>query len=197
MKWFNSLKKSVRIALAVAAWIPFVVLLIVTAYTTPEGETMPSWAIPVLIVALALGVFFAVLAFLAYRKEHPKAERPAAAANGKTSDPRIVEDFHSKIVGVTFENDDGSSRQAILSKCKAGDDVIFRPVAVKDHPEALGVFTSDGRQLGHVNSELAAELRKKYPTNPMSVTISEITGGHDGKSLGCNIHIVIYDAPHA
>lgn len=109
-----------------------------------------------------------------------------------TSKLKVERDFFSKVVGVTFGNDDGSSRQAIISNCKAGDDVIFRPIAMKDHPEAVGVFTADGKQLGFLDTNLAAELREKYPMNPMSATIGNITGGHDGKNYGCNLHIIIY-----
>ena len=38
---------------------------------------------------------------------------------------------------------------------------------------------------------IAAELKSKYPTNFMRVTVAEVTGG-GGKTYGCNIHVVIY-----
>lgn len=105
---------------------------------------------------------------------------------------KVEREFFTKVVGVTFGNDDGSSRQEIISKCKEGDDVIFRPISMKGHPEAIGVFTAGGKQLGFLDAELATELREKYPMNPMSSTIGNITGGHDGKNYGCNLRIVIY-----
>lgn len=103
----------------------------------------------------------------------------------------VIRDFNTKVVGVTFGNDDGSSRQAIIKNCKAGEDIIFKPVPTAEYPDAIGVFNKRGQQLGHLNAELAAEMKNKYPNNPMSVTINNITGGDD-KNYGCNLHIIIY-----
>lgn len=62
----------------------------------------------------------------------------------------------------------------------------------KEYPDAIGVFTTKGKQLGFLKAELAHEMKYKYGTNPMSATISDITGGDSGKSFGVNLHIVIY-----
>lgn len=105
----------------------------------------------------------------------------------------VVSDFHTKVVGVTFKNDDGTNRQKIISGCVPGQDIIFRPTPTKKYPEAIGVFTTKGKQLGNVNAELASDLIHKYPNNKMKVTISDITGGGD-KNYGCNLHVVIYKA---
>ena len=121
-----------------------------------------------------------------------------APAPSAASEPQleIETDFYTKVVGVTFNNDDGSSRQKNIAACKAGQGVIFRPVAVKGHPEAVAVFTESGKQLGNLSAELASTLRTKYPFNPMQATIAEITGGTGSKATyGCNLHLIIYKAP--
>ncbi len=104
----------------------------------------------------------------------------------------IEQDFHTKVVGVTFKNSDGSKRQDIIKKCKVGDDIIFKPVPTKEYPDAIGVFTTTGKQLGHVNADLALELKEKYPMNFMKVTIANITGGVNGENYGCNLYVIIY-----
>lgn len=101
-------------------------------------------------------------------------------------------DFHTKVVGVTFKNNDGSDRQKIISKCKVGQDVIFRPTPSREYPEAVGVFTTKGKQLGFLKADLAHDLIHLYPNNPMQATISAITGGGKGENYGCNIHIHIF-----
>ena len=103
----------------------------------------------------------------------------------------VIRDFHSKVVGVTFGNADGSSRQEYIRKLKPGEELVFRPLPTREYPDAIGVFTLKGKQLGYLNSDLAAELKYKYPTNFMRVTVDSVTGG-GGKTYGCNIHIVIY-----
>ena len=103
----------------------------------------------------------------------------------------VIRDFHTKVVGVTFGNPDGSSRQAYISNLKPNQDLVLRPVPTAQYPDAIGVFTLDGKQLGLINEELAAEIKYKYPMNFMQVTVSSITGGN-GKNYGCNIHVIIY-----
>ena len=124
------------------------------------------------------------------------AKKQADKSNKKMkidiSSLEIEQDFHTKVVGVTFDNDDGSSRQEIIKKCKVGDSIIFKPVPAEKYPEAIGVFTTTGEQFGYVNAELARKLKSKYAMNLMNVRISNITGGGKGKSLGCNLHVIIY-----
>lgn len=122
----------------------------------------------------------------------PAPAAPAFGVNMQFYD--VVSDFHTKVVGVTFKNDDGSDRQTIISQCKAGQDVVFKPTPSKKYPDAIGVFTSSGKQLGNVSADLAGDLLKKYGNNPMQVTIAGITGGGDN-NYGCNLHVVIYAMP--
>lgn len=145
-------------------------------------KKLKPWQIVLLVIFYPVGIVYFIV-WLCKRNKAPAA--PAAAPRS------IVRDFNSKVVGVTFGNSDGSSRQEIIKSCKPGDDLIFKPVPTAEYPDAVGVFTKSGKQLGHLNAELAAELKNTYPNNPMSVTVNNITGGGD-KTYGCNIHIIIY-----
>lgn len=146
-------------------------------------KKLKTWQKVLLIICYPVGIVYFII-WLCNRNK-------SGAATVNPSKLTVIRDFNTKVVGVTFGNDDGSSRQAIIKNCKAGEDIIFKPVPTAEYPDAIGVFNKRGQQLGHLNAELAAEIKRKYPNNPMSVTINNITGGGD-KSYGCNLHIIIY-----
>lgn len=139
------------------------------------------WQIALLIIFYPAGIIYLIVRSTKKKKTSFDSSRA-----------EIDRDFHTKVVGVTFKNTDGSDRQKILSTCKNGDDIILEPTPSKEYPDAIGVFTSKGKQIGNINAELALELKKKYPSHLMKVRISNITGGSDGLNYGCNLHIVIY-----
>lgn len=147
-------------------------------------KKLKTWQLVLLIIFYPVGIVYFIV-WLCKRNKKPAA--PVAQARA------IIRDINTKVVGVTFGNDDGTSRQAIIKGCKAGEDIILKPVPTPEYPDAVGVFNTRGEQLGHINADLAAELKEKYGTNPMSVTINNITGGGD-KNYGCNLHIIIYSA---
>jgi hypothetical protein len=112
--------------------------------------------------------------------------------------------IRSKAVGVTFDNPDGTSRQAIIKRfCDAGMDLEIRPEPDNPHDEnALGVwvrkgghFGSRALQIGYVRSELADELRKTLEQGcEVSARILEVTGGGRGKNFGVNIELRVETA---
>lgn len=149
----------------------------------PKMKKLKTWQIVLLVIFYPVGiVYFIVWLCKRNKKSDAVSVVPSRA---------VVRDFNTKVVGVTFGNDDGSSRQEIIKACKPGDDIIFKPVPTAEYPDAIGVFNKKGQQLGHLGADLAADLKNNYPNNPMSVTITDITGGGD-KNYGCNLHIIIY-----
>ena len=105
----------------------------------------------------------------------------------------LLDEFYTKVVGVTYPNHDGSSRQSILAKCRKGDYIILESFHYQGEP-AYAVFTEHG-QIGNLSSSLAKNLEIEYRDDIIfSSTISEVTGGHDGLNFGCNIRIRIYQA---
>lgn len=145
-------------------------------------KKLKPWQVVLLVIFYPVGIIYLIV-WLCKRNKKP-ADLPAAPS-------AVLRDFNTKVVGVTFGNDDGTSRQEIIRACKPGDDIIFKPVPTAEYPDAVGVFNKRGQQLGHLGADLAAEHKSKYPNNPMSVTVNNITGGGD-KNYGCNLHIIIY-----
>ena len=65
-----------------------------------------------------------------------------------------------RIAGVTFSNPDGSSRQAILRDCRAGEPVTLQREWGNEHdPNAIAVHVDRG-QIGYVPAGVAAKLAK-------------------------------------
>lgn len=122
----------------------------------------------------------------------------SAAAAGKAEAERLiaflsahdlVKTIHTKVVGVTFQNDDGSNRQDILADCIPGDQLELRPFVYKGLP-AYAVFDGD-KQIGNIPSETAQVIHDCSIGLVVRSEIAEITGG-DGLKYGCNIIVQIY-----
>lgn len=105
----------------------------------------------------------------------------------------LLKSFDTTVVGVTFNNDDGSSRQQILSEIDADDPVTLEFYKYNGKPAcAVYVF---GKQIGHINKELAAELAKQYEGCYFTGKVQKILGGpeYNLHKYGCVIDIDIYD----
>lgn len=105
----------------------------------------------------------------------------------------LVDELYTKVVGTTYANDDGSSRQEALSLCKAGDGVLFQPWTFEGEP-AVAVISEHG-QIGNLPAYLADKFENGYEYDLIiSGTITEITGGTNGRNYGCNLFIQLYKA---
>lgn len=153
-------------------------------------KKLKPWQIALLVIFYPVGIVYLIV-WLCNRNKQPTAST-APAMRVNMNKLTVVKDFYTKVVGVTFNNDDGTSRQNIIKNCKAGEDIIFKPLPTEQYPDAIGVFNKSGQQLGHLSQGVAAEIKNKYGYNPMSVTVSNITGGGD-LSYGCNLHIIVYE----
>lgn len=114
--------------------------------------------------------------------------------------------FYTKVVGVTFNNDDGSGRQEIIRRyCKPGGDLIMaaepnNPCA--DHAVAIYVVKRGwfGRtkqyQIGYLSDNSGAAQRvfdHAMGGGAAAVEISDVTGGtRDKPNIGVNIEITLY-----
>lgn len=101
----------------------------------------------------------------------------------------------TKIVGVTYRNDDGSFRQKVLSKCKKGDELFIINKPIKNYRHAMAVFNQKMQQLGHIEDELAKELYELF--NKDKVFLTRVIGihgcTHDKPTIGCSIEIQIFN----
>jgi len=94
----------------------------------------------------------------------------------------------SKVAGVSFPNDDGSSRQRIIRKyCRAGKSLEVRLEPDNRYSDdAMGLWVR-GRwllifparyQIGHIKNEIATQIREDVIRGcPISVRILNVTGG--------------------
>lgn len=85
MKWFYNLKRSVRIIIAVASWLPLVIFACAIAGSIGEnGENMQGWQAAVTLALLAVGIFFTVFAVIAGKREK-SATRAAEVPPARTA----------------------------------------------------------------------------------------------------------------
>ena len=103
--------------------------------------------------------------------------------------------FHTKIVGVTHKNSDGSSRQKLIRNCRLFEDLRLNHEENNPHdPNAVRVCRENGQQLGYLNAGLAEEVVSKSSKGyRFGVLIKDLTGGGKGRSLGVNLLIVQAD----
>lgn len=59
-----------------------------------------------------------------------------------------------KVVGVSFTNGDGSSRQKIISKMVPGEAIVLKPYFYKGD-KAVGVYNSRSEMIGNISAELS------------------------------------------
>ena len=110
--------------------------------------------------------------------------------------PKYVlrDEFHSRVAGVTFENDDGVNRQDLLPKLNSGANLELRLEPENPHDEnAVEIYSSAGK-IGYINRDLAVYISTLLADDVrVDVKVSEITGGGNGMYYGCNFKIEIYD----
>jgi single-stranded-DNA-specific exonuclease len=109
---------------------------------------------------------------------------PAILAGGEYQHIGEAESFHTKLAGVTFEG-----RQESVAELEPG-----APLRLERQPEnphdtnAVAVFDPRGRQVGFFNRRLAEVLAPLLDDGlDLDVTVTDVTGGGEGESLGVNV----------
>lgn len=98
--------------------------------------------------------------------------------------------FNTNVVGVSYNNDDGSSRQMAISFSSVGDLLKLKHVPTAEHPNAIEVRTMRGKQIGYISNSDASRLNKLYGRKEYFAAIEYIGGGTDKKpTYGCGILI--------
>jgi hypothetical protein len=141
-----------------------------------------------------IGVIFLLIIMIAIANGSKKPKYIGGETRGYTGDRKPEDTIRTKVVGVTFENDDGSSRQEVIENCIEGEEIILVHAPSKRFPEALEVHRTNNEQLGHINAELAHDLLQKFNAGyNYAASILEVTGGdEDRPTYGCNIEIDLY-----
>jgi len=102
--------------------------------------------------------------------------------------------IHSKIAGVSFHNDDGSSRQEIIRKfCKAGDQLTLKrePNNRYGRGNAIAVHLLTEQQIGYIEHGLSRDLAPKIDAGTrLRATVAAVTG-MDKPTLGVDIAVEV------
>lgn len=124
--------------------------------------------------------------------ERYAAERQAALASWDKflEENVVVREIHTKVAGVTFRNEDGSSRQKILADICPGEAVAFEHFTYQGAP-AYSVSCC-GRQIGNLPADLARDLYELPDDYTFVGEVHQITGGYDGLAYGCNLLLTLY-----
>ncbi len=111
-----------------------------------------------------------------------------------------MQTFSVSVVGVTYSNEDGTSRQELLSRCQRGEGVLLRREPHNPHNRwAVAVHKETGEQIGYVpagdrrlaehierGGEISARIIKRYG----GPGLLGRPNGSKGKPYGCVIEIV-------
>ncbi|HEX9093613.1 MAG TPA: single-stranded-DNA-specific exonuclease RecJ [Coriobacteriia bacterium] len=112
------------------------------------------------------------------------ADAERILARGDYEGIEDAESFHTKLAGVTFEG-----RQELVARLASG--TPLRLDRQPDNPHdacACALFDPHGGQVGFLNRRLAAALAPVIDRGASyDVTVTDITGGAEGASLGVNV----------
>jgi HIRAN domain-containing protein len=99
--------------------------------------------------------------------------------------------FRSAVAGESFRNDDGSSRQEILRRCRIGEEILLVPEPDSPHDSvAVKVQRRNGEQIGYLprDHHLAGEIGD----GRVSAVLDHATGGGPGKPMrGAVLQILV------
>ena len=71
----------------------------------------------------------------------------------------LLQHFFTSVAGVTYPNRDGSNRQTIIAKCRAGEPIVLdAEPANPQHETAVRVLRKDSSQIGYVVQRMATHL---------------------------------------
>jgi hypothetical protein len=112
----------------------------------------------------------------------------------------VLATFEQRLKGVTFPNDDGTSRQenlAELAKFRESypegkitlqaERYEYRPDI--GNPEPAIRILWDGKGIGNIDKNIVAQLMERFHDPQFTATLKSISGGTDGMSYGCTISL--------
>lgn len=136
----------------------------------------------------------AVCAFFAKRGKTEQHEKDATAPKATAvSGGKIIETIRTKVVGVTFDNEDGENRQDILSTMTGDEDITVEKYTYNGEPAAYVKWGN--KVIGNLSAELAKDLARKYPKARYAAEILEISEG--AHTFGCNIELDVIEDERA
>jgi HIRAN domain len=86
------------------------------------------------------------------------------------------------IVGESFTNSDGTSRQVEIKRCREGEPVTLQPEPDNEYSDkAIAVFSCRNVQLGYIGAEHCEWIARLIQNPQFEAEIEWITGGERGK----------------
>lgn len=161
--------------------------------------------------ALPYLIFFACLAAAIYvlprfkpnqkvGYREPQTERPGVPTRAPNANSQIKFQFICAAVGESFNNTDGTSRQAHIRKSvRAGmpAELMLEPDNPHD-PTAVAVFVA-GRQIGYLKRDVAQRLSDNLEFEEFSATavVHEVHGGRGLKEhVGVTLELTVFCDEH-
>lgn len=194
MMWFYKLKRSVRVIIAVIAWLPvFIFCGIIGGDIGENAENLQTWQAIVFLLLLAVGVFFTVFAVIASKREKAKkpSESPAptrpqptytaapSAVTARVARPAVrynnTPAFSCKLI-----KNGNSEMQDNIACCNEGDEVI----ADYDPDADLYVCSHDVGDIGYFPEKFGDQLTGQY-----CIKITNITENENGKY---SVEVAVY-----
>jgi len=108
---------------------------------------------------------------------------------------KIYRNFNSRVAGVTYPNEDGSSRQDIIEGCNVGDKLFPITAPFGKFKTATKLITKDNKQIGWLTHTVAEEFYNLINDSnyKFDIEINEVTGGgYDKPEKGCNIRFTCF-----
>lgn len=107
-----------------------------------------------------------------------------------------LEQIKTKIVGVTFKNNDGSSRQKALSKIKNNEQLYLKEYTYKGEP-AYYVMDRKNNCLGNLPEHIARRIKREHENNGKLVFVEDCycfdrNTSNDDQDLIYGCKIIIY-----
>jgi hypothetical protein len=160
-----------------------------------KGVSSPIYHIKLLMIVAKTGVGQEmVMKYVrnVWKTRHGDRQRPVQI--GIERKTNTVKHFFTKVVGVTNKNEDGSSRQTVIARCRPLEKLVL--VHEDENPvdsNAIAVRRQNGEQMGYLAAKLAAEVtendRQGYR---YAAFITAITGGNEDHPIrGVNLVMIV------
>lgn len=152
------------------------IFLAISAFAAPESSLGVIPDIIIAVIFLYLGITQRKKAYsnTEYIGEIERRKQEKALAKIPHSERyKDCNNIHTKIVGVTFKNDDGSSRQDYLCHLHNGEELFLTEYIYEESP-AFHVCNKHGKCLGNLAEDIAQKIKAKYDEKEKIVFVEEV-----------------------
>jgi hypothetical protein len=129
--------------------------------------------------------------FKTYDPDEYKAEDEVREKWLKQQYPEGDKWIFTKVVGVSYRNNDGSDRRTIIRHCRVPAELQLVPEPNNPFDSnAIGVRRANGEPLGYLNQRLAADMHRWIGNGQHWVAVLTGIMGNDAKRVGAILALV-------